>query len=76
VTVNVLPVVTSGTPKDTGQEFEDPVDSILLALVPLAGDHSLLPEMLIGGLEFVKINRDSLLVALDSRDASDEGVDV
>jgi hypothetical protein len=32
--------------------------------------------MLIRGLEFVKINRDSLLVALDSRDATDEGVDV
>jgi len=32
--------------------------------------------MLIGCLEFVKISRDSLLVALDGRDATDEGVDV
>jgi hypothetical protein len=40
----------SRAPKDTGQEFEDPVDSILLTLVPLAGDQSLLPELLIGGL--------------------------
>jgi hypothetical protein len=74
-TVNVLPIV-SGVPKDAGQEFEDPIDGILLTLIPLAGNQSLLPEMLIGGLEFVKIGRYSLLVALDCRDASDEGVDV
>jgi hypothetical protein len=32
--------------------------------------------MLVGGLEFVKISRYSLLVALDSGDATGEGVDV
>jgi hypothetical protein len=76
VTVNVLPIVTSGVPKDASQEFEDSIDGILLSLVPLAGNQSLLPEMLIGGLEFVKIGRYSLLVALDCRNATDEGVDV
>jgi len=50
MTVYVLPVMISCAPKDTGQEFEDPVDSILLTLVPLAGNQSLLPELLIGGL--------------------------
>ena len=76
MTVYVLPVMTSGAPKDTGQEFEDPVDGILLALVPLAGNQSLLPELLIGGLESVEIDRDSLLVALDGSDTTDNRVDV
>lgn len=76
VTVNVLPVVTSRASKDTGQKFEDPVDSILLTLVPLAGGQSFLPELLIGGLEFVKIDGDSLLVALDGSDTADNRVDV
>jgi hypothetical protein len=75
-TINVLPIVTSRAPKDASQEFEDPIDSILLTLVPLAGNQRLLPEMLVGGLELVKISRYSLLVALDSRDATGEGVDV
>jgi hypothetical protein len=76
VAVDVLPVVASCSPKDTGQKFEDPVDSILLTLVPLAGGQSFLPKLLIGGLEIVKIDRDSLLVALDGGDTVDNRVDV
>jgi hypothetical protein len=76
VTVDVLPVVTSRASKDAGQKFEDPVDSILLTLVPLAGSQRFLPELLIGCLEFVKIARDSLLVALDGSDTTDNRVDV
>ena len=74
--VDVLPVVTSCASKDTGQKFENPVDSILLTLVPLAGGQGFLPELLIGGLEVVKIDRDSLLVALDGSDTTDNRVDV
>ena len=76
VTVDVLPVVTSRASKDTGQKFEDPVDSILLTLVPLAGSQSFLPELLIGGLEFVKVDGDSLLVTLDGSDTADNRVEI
>jgi hypothetical protein len=76
VTVDVLPVMISGAPKDTGQEFEDPVNSILLTLVPLTGGQSLLPEVLIGSLEVAEIGRDGLLVALDGSDTTDDRVDV
>jgi len=76
VTVDVLRVVTCRAAKDAGQEFEDAVDGILLTLVPLASSQSFMPELLIRCLEFVKISRDSLLVALNGRDTTDDGVDV
>jgi hypothetical protein len=76
VTVDVFRVVTCCATKDAGQEFEDAVDSILLILGPLASDQSFVPELLIRCLEFVKISRDSLLVALDGCDTIDDGVDV
>jgi hypothetical protein len=76
MTIYVLPVMTRRAPEDTSQEFEDPVDGILLTLVPLACIQSLLPELLIGGFELVEIRRDSLLVAFDGSDAADDRVDV
>jgi hypothetical protein len=74
--VNVLPVMVSRTAKDAGQELEDTIDSILLALVSLAGGQCFLPEVLIGSLEFVEVCRDCLLMALDGGDPTDDGVDV
>jgi hypothetical protein len=76
VTVDVLAIVSGRGPKDAGQEFEDPIDSILLGLVPLAGDQSFLPEVLIGCFEFIKISGDSLLVTLDGTDTAHDGVDI
>jgi hypothetical protein len=76
VVVNVLPVTVSRTAKDAGQELEDTIDSILLALVPLAGGQCFLPEVLIGSFEFVEVCRDCLLMALDGGDPTDNGVDV
>jgi hypothetical protein len=76
VTVNVLPFMVSRTAKDTGQELEDTIYSILLALVSLAGGQRFLPEVLNGSLEFVEVSGDCLLMALDSCDPTDDGVDV
>jgi hypothetical protein len=76
VTLNVLPVVVSRTAKDAGQELEDTIYSILLALVSLASGQCLLPEVLIGSLEFVEVGGDCLLMALDGCDPSDDRVDV
>jgi hypothetical protein len=68
--------MTRRTPKDTCQEFENPVDGILLTFVPFAGGQGLLPEVLIGGLEVIEISRDGLLVALDGSNTIDDRVDV
>ena len=76
MTVDVFPVMVSGTTKDAGQELEDTIDSVLLALVSLAGGQCFLPEMLIGSLEFVEVCGDCLLVALNGGDPTDNGVDV
>src|SRR6266702_2699680 len=74
--VNILPVTVCRTSKDAGQEFEDTIDSILLALVSLAGGQCFLPKVLIGSFELVEVSGDCLLMALDGGDPSDDGVDV
>jgi hypothetical protein len=76
VAVDVLPIVVRRTAKDAGQELEDTIDGVLLTLVSLAGGQCFLPEVLIGGLEFVKVRRNCLLMALNGGDPSDDGVDV
>lgn len=76
VAVNVLSITVSRTAKDAGQELEDTIDSILLALVPLAGGQCFLPEVLIRSFEFVEVSGDCLLMAFDGCNATDDGVDV
>ena len=74
--VDVLPVTVSRSPKDAGQELEDTIDGILLALVSLARGQCFLPEVLIGSFEFVEVCGDCLLMALNGGDPTDKGVDV
>ena len=76
MTVDVLPITVSRATKDAGQEFEDAIDSVLLALVSFACGQSFLPEVLVGGFEFVEVCGNCLLMALNGSDPSDDRIDV
>lgn len=74
--VDVLPITICRATKDAGQELEDAIDSVLLTLVSFAGGQCLLPEVLIGSFEFVKVRGNCLLMALNGSDPCDDRVDV
>ena len=61
----VFPHLIVPMPKHTCQKLENPIDGILMLLVPLPRCHRLLPQMLIRALELVQVGRDGRLMSLN-----------
>ena len=52
----VLSHLVVTVPKHPRQKFQNPIDGILMLLMPLSRRHRLLPEMLIRTLQLVQVS--------------------
>ena len=62
--------------KHPRQKFQNPIDSILMLLMPLSRRHRLLPQVLVRTLQLVQVGRDGCLMSLNRLYPVHDRVDV